>query len=380
MKKKVMGSQREQESTIQEELKEWAKKVLEKYDKIAEDVNMSYYTQSNLSIIKRSPKVLILGINPGSTGAYKKISAETFLKGNKFFSASVKWHIWTGLIKIFKAGGIQDILENEEEFVFSNIFHFDTHKAKDLSNKIKNNPELVELSEELIKKLTPKMVICLGMKDCMAKIIKSPQQLINGELSYGTIDEIPVYGIPHTSKYYTNEECMMIGRVLASLYKGEVKPEKSEISNRFKEVIDAFLKRKKQIKPENILNTMIEDAFIRYGGLDMKDDKWYKISDNFIVRVTNVGGGEVIIRESKYKNGYNYLKEPIRNQDQIIEHLKNVGYELKNDGARKTSLGHKPFNKYEEWKKGPQYVVLAILKEIDELGPKLEDLYDKNHL
>ena len=124
------------------------------------------------------------------------------------------------------------------------------------------------------------MVICLGMKDCMVKLIKSPQQLIDDELSYGTIGEIPVYGIPHTSKYYTNEECMMIGRVLASLYKGEVKPEKSEISNRFKEVIDAFLKRKKQIKPENILNTMIEDAFIRYGGLDMKDDKWYKISDN----------------------------------------------------------------------------------------------------
>jgi hypothetical protein len=84
--------------------------------------------------------------------------------------------------------------------------------------------------------------------------------------------------------------------------------------------------------------------------------------------------------ECKYKNGYNYLIEPIRNQDQIIEYLKTVGYELKNDGARKTSLGHKPFKKYEEWKKGPQYVVLGILKEIDELGPKLEDLYDKNHL
>ena len=127
-----MCSQKEQEGTIQEKLEKWANKVVDTYDEIAHKVNMSYYTQSNLSIIKRSPKVLILGINPGSTGAYKKISAETFLKGNKFFSASVKWHIWTGLIKIFKAGGIQDILENEEEFVFSNIFHFDTHKAKDL--------------------------------------------------------------------------------------------------------------------------------------------------------------------------------------------------------------------------------------------------------
>ena len=57
--------------------------------------------------------------------------------------------------------------------------------------------------------------------------------------------------------------------------------------------------------------------------------------------------------------------------------VKEKGYELKNDGARKTSLGHKPFRKYAEWNQGPQYVVLSILKEIDELGSELEEVYNK---
>ncbi len=225
------------------------------------------------------------------------------------------------------------------------------------------------------------MVICLGKDDCMLKLIKSPQTLIDdGELLYGEINSIPVYGIPHTSKYYTNEECTMLGEVLASLYKKEVLPEKLEISNRFKDVIKAFKDRKEQIKPDNILNSMIEDAFKRFVRKETIDNKWYRISPNFRVQVTSVGGGEVIIRDYKYTKRNNYLQNPINNQDAIIQFLNEKGYKLNSDGARRTSLGHKPFRKYETWKDGPQNVVLSILKEIDELGPELEDIYNKNEI
>ena len=169
----------------------------------------------------------------------------------------------------------------------------------------------------------------------------------------------------------------MLGEILASLYKKEILPDKSEISSRFKDVICAFEERKKQIKPDNILNSMIEDSFKRYVRKGTIDNKWYKISPNFRVQVTSVGGGEVIIRDDKYTNGINYLQTPINNQEAIIQYLKEKGYELKSDGARKTSLGHKPFRKYAEWKQGPQYVVLSILREIDELGSELEDIYNK---
>ena len=363
---------------IQNELRDWAEKTVKKYDSVAKTEDSSYYTQSNLKIIKRSPKVLILGINPGSSGNYKKIDSETFLEGNPFFSTDVNWHLWKGLKKIFRAGGIEKLLENEEDFVFSNIYHFDTPKADQLLSKIKNDYEYIELTKELIQKLTPTMVICLGKDDCMLKLIKSPKTLIDdGELLYGEINSISVYGIPHTSKYYTNEESTMLGKVLASLYKKDVLPEKSEISSRFKDVICAFEERKKQINPNNILNSMIEDSFKRYVRKDTIDNKWYRISPNFRAQVTSIGGGEVIIRDEKYINGFNYIQNPINNQDAIIQYLKEKGYELKSDGARKTSLGHKPFRKYEEWKLGPQYVVLSILKEIDKLESELEDIYNK---
>ena len=67
---------------IQKELMDWAKTVVNKYDPVARTENSSYYTQSNLKIIKRSPQVLILGINPGSSGNYKEINPDTFLGGN----------------------------------------------------------------------------------------------------------------------------------------------------------------------------------------------------------------------------------------------------------------------------------------------------------
>ena len=366
--------------SIQKDLRDWAENVVKKYDSVAKTENSSYYTQSNLKKIKRSPQVLILGINPGSSGNYKEIDPETFLEGNPFFSSDVNWHLWKGLKKIFRAGGIEKLLKNDDDFVFSNIYHFDTPKADQLLTKIKKDYEYIELTKELIQKLSPTMVICLGKDDCMLKLIKSPQTLIDdGELLYGEINSIPVYGIPHTSKYYTNEESTMLGEVLASLYKKEISPEKSEISTRFKNVIKAFKDRKEQIKPDKILNSMIEDAFKKFVGKELCKDG-YKISPNFIVRVTSVHNGLVTIRDSQFKNGLNYIKEPIQNQDAIIEHLEKKGYIVKSDPDRKTSLGYKPFRKYEEWKQGPQYVVLSILKEIDELGTELEEIFNKKEI
>ena len=259
---------------IQEKLNDWAKKVIEKYDSVAVKENRSYYTQSNLKEINdnNQVKVLILGINPGSTGEYrKKITPDAFLQGNTYFSQEREiWHLWNGLKKIFKAGEIDDILNKEKDFAFSNIYHFDTHSAKDLANEIKKDNEYIALTIELIEILNPQMVICLGKNDCMCKLIKKPESIIDGELSYGEIKEIPIYGIPHTSKFYTNEESTMLGKVLGALYKKEVKPEKGVIAKLFKNEIKAFKDRRDQIKPANILKSMIEDSFKKY----VEKEKW----------------------------------------------------------------------------------------------------------
>lgn len=370
---------------IQEKLNKWAERVVGKYESVAEIANCSYYTQSNLEMVNdNNPvKVLILGINPGSTGQYSgRITPDIFKKGNAFFSIErEEWHLWKGIKKIFKAGEIDNILNYEKDFVFSNIYHFDTPSAKDLANEIKNDSEYVAFTIELIDILKPQMVICLGKNDCMCKLIKKTKALIDGELSYGEIEEIPVYGIPHTSKFYTNEESTMLGKVLGALYKKEVKPEKGVIAKLFKNEIKAFEDRRDEIKPENILKLMIEDSFKKIVKKEEweKEKDWYKISPNFVVRVASVSVGYVTIRDCGFDNKNNYSKRAISNQDEIVKCLKTKGFEL-NDSNKATSLGHKRFDKYDDWEKGPQYVVLEILKEIEELGTDLENLYNRENL
>jgi hypothetical protein len=73
---------------IQEKLNKWAERVVGKYESVAEIANCSYYTQSNLEMVNdgNPVKVLILGINPGSTGQYSgRITPDIFKKGNAFF-------------------------------------------------------------------------------------------------------------------------------------------------------------------------------------------------------------------------------------------------------------------------------------------------------
>ncbi len=363
---------------IQDQLTDWAKIVVDKYDNEAKQANISYYTQSNLKCINDHPKVLILGINPGSTGEYAHLTPKEFMLGNKCFSKDVSWHFWNRLKKIFNEGGIGNLLEDDKLFVFSNIFHFGTLKAKDLLNNIKSNPEFVDLAKELIGILKPEIVVCLGKEDCMSKLFNNSKEieLIKGELSYGTINNIPVYGIPHTSKYYTNEEFTMLGKVVGALYRKEIAPDQKTIASVFCKEISDFEKRKEQIKPENILKVMIEDAFKRYVRKEQweKDSQWYKISSHFVARVTSSQTGYVTIRDNQFEANCNYSKRTINNQEAILRYLESKGYEL-NDSNRSTSLGHKLFSRYEGWKKGPQYVVLEILKEIDELGLELETIY-----
>lgn len=86
---------------IQDELKKWAKEVVEVYNPI----KRSYYTQSDLTKITVSPEILILGINPGSTGneEAQPITADVFLKGNKNFCDREKsWYLWKTLEKFFQ--------------------------------------------------------------------------------------------------------------------------------------------------------------------------------------------------------------------------------------------------------------------------------------
>ena len=371
---------------IQEELKKWAEEVVQTYNPI----RRSYYTQSDLTKIKESPEILILGINPGSTGIAKEpITADVFLKGNKSFSEREKsWHLWKNLRKILSAGGVDYLLDDESRFVFSNVYHCDTLKANELSPDLKDE-QLVKLTIELIKKLHPVRVLCLGKNGCWQALEKASgmktNELIKGELNYAKLDGIPIYGIKHTSSFYTNEESAMIGKVLAALFNGQVEHDAEKIAIQFKDEIEAFEKRRDQLKPESIWKWMIEKAFEQYCHLtqhkEMDNNIWYEITPDIVAGVSAKNKGNVIIRHSNFDPKDNYSKHlndnKYKHRDELKECLKKYGYDLTKEDI-KTSLGHKPFKKYKDYEdkdKGPQYVVLSILEEFAELKDKFETIF-----
>lgn len=358
---------------MQEKITDWANKVVNIYN----SYEISFYTQSDLTKITQSPDILILGINPGSEGAYNKIDAETFMSGNTYFSERDKWHLWRQLKKILAFGNLSYLIEDETRFVFTNVYHFGTLKAVHLSSELKNNENIVNLTINLIKDvLKPKRVLCLGKHDCFDKLHIKCQDLIAGELTYGKLNEIPVYGIPHTSSFYTNEESEMIGKVLSALFTGKIEPDKEKIAECFKDEIKAFEERKEQIKPDNISKFMIAEAFRKFSQLKahegMKD--WYYLTNNIVVRVTDVHEGLVNFRHSNFEGKNNYGKSPQNylHTQEIIEELKRFGY---GDKDYQTSLGTKLFSQYK--KSNPQEILLAIFQELNELKPVLEDIFKK---
>ena len=366
---------------MQEELLKWAEKVVKAYN----PTKRSYYTQSDLTKITESPEILILGINPGSTGIAKgPITADVFLKGNKNFCDREKsWHLWKNLRKILSAGGVDYLLDNESRFVFSNVYHCDTPKAKDLSKDI-TDEQLVNLTIELIKTLCPSRVLCLGKNDCWEALEKASNmkttELIKGELNYSIINEIPIYGIKHTSSFYTNEESAMIGKVLAALFNGKVEHDAEKIAKQFKDEIKAFEDRRDQLKPDNIRNYMVESAFDKYSHLQKwaKDNRWYYVTDDIIVRVAS--NGYVNVRHSCFDSTENYSKHihdnKYQHREELVECLKSYGYELTKK-ASETSLGQKSFNKYKVADKGPQYIVLVILEEFAKLKSEFETVFGR---
>lgn len=90
-----------------------------------------------------------------------------------------------------------------------------------------------------------------------------------------------VISIYHTAycQFFTNENMKVIGNIL-----GYALDNPSECINQkllesyLSKKINDFNDRKKQIKPDNILNSKIEDFFKRDVRKDTIDNKWYKIS------------------------------------------------------------------------------------------------------
>lgn len=235
---------------LQQKLLVWAEQVVNEYNPIAQSEKVNYYTQSDLTQIKESPNLLLLGINPGSAGGDgKQLSAEEFLKGNPEYPQKDSWVMWQRLCRLFSQGDMQEMLQNDESFVWSNVFNLNSKKERGLTNPMKL-PKMVELTRELIRVLQPKRVLCLGGANCLYQLFPKHETtlevLIPSTLWYTKLGSTPIYGIPHTSSCYTSEQTELLGKALAFLFDAPEAERTAEmIAVKFSQELQAYRERLK---------------------------------------------------------------------------------------------------------------------------------------
>lgn len=261
---------------LQQQLIVWAEQVVNEYNPIAQSEKVNYYTQSDLTQIKESPELLLLGINPGSEGGNgNQLTAEEFLKGNSYYAEKDSWVMWQRLCRLFTQGGMQEMLQNDEAFVWSNVFHLNSKEEGGLTKAMKT-PKVVELARELIRVLHPKRVLCLGGANCLYQLFPKHsttlEVLIPGTLWYTTFESTPIYGILHTSSAYTKEQIELLGKVLAFLFDApEAEHTAETIETKFSKELQAYRER---------LKGSDEKVFLQEVGRIVKDTTSLESSDS----------------------------------------------------------------------------------------------------
>ena len=221
---------------IQKKLKAWAVRTYEFYSKEARNLDLDFYTQSDLTLLTGDMPVelMVIGINPGCGGHYQKdrfAKPEDLLHGNCDFKKEGKphlnifeWRIIRRLRSILDYGNMGDLLDDESRFVLTNATFFSTHRETDLNEKIKEAQQAsIEYTKRLIDIIHPKHIICLGGRNCMNLLLDSTTPLLGDfvRLEYGVLNGIPTYGINHTSWFWPAEQMELVGKVLVRAFKSD---------------------------------------------------------------------------------------------------------------------------------------------------------------
>ncbi|WP_276775284.1 hypothetical protein [Porphyromonas endodontalis] len=250
---------------IQERLEDWAKEAYDFYYPKAKELDMDFYTQSNLRLISEDEPVhlMVIGINPGFGGRFQpdrfKESSD-ILDGNVVDGNPVKiqgFRILKTLRSILEYSGNGGLLDDEKTFVFTNATFFSTHKESGLANSgvREAQRDSIRYTKSLIEIIQPKHIICLGGENCIHLLVRNTQPLLSNtaKLEYGVIGNIPVYGIKHTSSYWSSEEKELVGKALGNAFAIDSKPIDLESWNMTtKELINVFIQKRNDRKEINL--------------------------------------------------------------------------------------------------------------------------------
>ena len=222
-------------------LNRWAAKTAEAYDRIARahgDDAPAFYTQSDLTKTNGSPRVLVMGINPGSAGSYKEqcedehwqldgkpMDGAHLLKGNPSWSHRFDWSYWQRICQLFDVN--PHPLEHDNEFIVTNATFFATPKARNLLPGLL--AETLPYTLELIEITRPRMIVVLSGNsllkateahcDATGRRLEYSQTFASlGSIFTGHLEGIPCCGIPHPSACLFREERELMKKIVTQTY------------------------------------------------------------------------------------------------------------------------------------------------------------------
>lgn len=388
---------------IQEKLEKWAENTVKAYHQIAtrDDVNIAYYTQSDLSLLSCEPELMIVGINPGSQSSYidqcknknwsylhkNKLDKNHLLKGNYYkeegkpssWDSHRNWRYWAGLKNCLSQTNLSTLLDDDSRIIVTNASFFNTPKANGITEPLLL--ETIEYTLDLIDKTNPKNLIFLSGKKCFERLYRiskasKPFQFeykhICGNIYVGILNNKLCIGIPHPT-YKTREELKLVASVLPFLLSStnyeDIDDELilKECDKQIKEYEDRIYNNKKsndtqikkQVKISNMKRIVQQvTSSINLIAYQEKNHR-YKINEIYGIQITDSRGGYIGIRHIIYDS-----KDYENIQDNDVLALKKI---LRERGYKTTEnawIGTKHFKDFGE---NDNEIAMNIVSEINEI-------------
>ena len=380
---------------IKEKLEKWAEDTVKAYHHIAtrDDVNIAYYTQSDLSLLSQMPELMIVGINPGNpygitpyteqcqnknwSYLYKNPLDKNHLwKGNyckeegkpSSWDNHRKWRYWAGLRKCLSQTTLSTVIDDDSKIIVTNASFFSTEKADGIREPLLI--ETIPYTLDLIHIATPKNIIFLSGKKCFerlcrlsksSKLFQFEYKHICGNIYVGVLNDKYCIGIPHPA-YKTNEELKLVASVLPFLlndsnYDGiDIELIRKECAKKYE---DRICNKKSVVEifdRKSIVQQVISEIdLIPY---EEKNHR-YKLNENYGITITDSNKGYIGIRHINYDS-----KSYETTQDKEVLKLKRILKELEYKTTEKVWIGTKCFKCFG---KNDSEIVMNIVSEINKI-------------
>lgn len=391
----------EKNNELQTSLEEWAENAVRIYHQIAsrDDVNIAYYTQSDLSILTTSPELMIVGINPGSSSSYSdqrrnenwsylyknSLDKNHLLKGNychekgkpSSWDNHRKWKYWAGLRHCLSKTYLLDTIDDDNKIIITNASFFSTKEANEISEELLI--ETIPQTLDLIKISNPKYLLFLSGKKCFERLssISKSSELVNfeyrrvcGNIYIGDLNGKFCIGIPHPT-YKTNEELNLVASVIPYFInvKGYEDIDVELINKDCSKQIEAYKERiinHKKITSSIDKNEIVQQVIFRLKTIldenslvEKQEPKLYrfKLNDELILTITRNEGGYIAIRGKKIND------DLINKYSQMLKDLGFSPYKI-------VWLGRKYFKDFEN--NVVKDVVNSIVEEVTIIKNKLK--------